>query len=80
MVAIILKNKILEGWRRIAGEHPDLDFGVSTPTVNAAWDALNVEVVNYDKGTNTLADVHRSFKKWERELIAANQVTAQMFG
>ena len=80
MVATILSNKIRDGWQRIADEHPGIDFAVSTPAVNRAWDALDAEVVNYGGGTNMLADVHRAFKVWERELVAANQTTKQMFG
>lgn len=79
MVATLLKRNIQRGWQRIADEHPGLDFAVNTLAVNAAWDRLNDEVVNYDKGTNMLADVHRAFKAWERELLAANRVTAKMF-
>lgn len=71
MVATILKNKILEGMKRIADDHPGIDFSVSTPAVNVAWDHLNAECVNYDKGTNMLADVHRAFKRWEENLKAA---------
>lgn len=80
MVATILRNRILQGWQRIADEHPGIDFGVSTPAVNAAWARLDAEIVAYDRGTNMLADVHAAFKSWERELVAANQQTAQMFG
>lgn len=80
MVATLLENNILRGWRRISDEHPDIDFSVSTAAVNAAWERLNLEVVNYDKGTNALVDVHRAFKAWEAELVAANQMQVQMFG
>lgn len=80
MVATILRNKILDGWKRIADEHPEIDFGVSTPAVDAAWERLNLEVVNYDKGINMLADVHKAFRAWEFELVAANQTQVQMFG
>lgn len=80
MVATILRNKILEGWKRIADERPGLDFSISTPAVNEAWDRLNAAAVEYGEGRNTLADVHRLFRAWEAELIAANQTTAQMFG
>jgi hypothetical protein len=70
----------LQGWQRIADEHPEIDFGVSTPAVNEAWDRLNGQCVSYGEGRNTLADVHRAFKHWEGELVAANQTTAKMFG
>lgn len=80
MVATLLRNRILQGWQRIADEHPGIDFGVSTPEVNAAWDQLDAEVVSYDRGDNRLSDVHRAFKHWEGELVAANQKTASMFG
>lgn len=80
MVATILKNRILDGFQRIADEHPGIDFGISTPAVNEAWEHLNQQCVFYGEGRNMLADVHRAFKQWEKELTAANQTTAQMFG
>jgi hypothetical protein len=70
----------LQGWERIADEHPGVDFGVSTPAVNEAWERLNQQCAAYDEGRNMLADVHRAFKQWEKEIVAANQQTAQMFG
>lgn len=80
MVADYLKIKIREGWLRIVREHPAIDFGIETPAVNAAWAQIDVEYMNWAAGKNRVADVLRAFKSWERELIAANQQSMEMFG
>jgi hypothetical protein len=75
---ITIKTRI--ALARIMREHPSIDFGVSTPEVKAADDDLTRECLRWIAGQNTTEDVRAAFKRWERELVAANQTTAQMFG
>jgi hypothetical protein len=80
MLADYLKIKIQQGWLRIIREHPDINFEVSTPAVNAAWARLNAEYMQWAAGRNQVADVWKAFKAWEVEIVTANQQTAKMFG
>jgi hypothetical protein len=80
VVSTYLSVKLREGLKRIADEHPGLDFGVSSPGLVAAEEELGRACRRWSESFNTLtAEVVRAFHAWERELIAANRSQQKLF-
>jgi uncharacterized protein YdcH (DUF465 family) len=68
---LVVRGKIAEGFKRLADEHPEADFSISSAEADAKEAELNAAIVSFEQDRCELSDVRQAWNEWVKAQMEA---------